>query len=207
MDTTDKTKSFWSNGLGAKLYRKFAGKRFLKMHKKIAEQILARNPKDLLDIACGPGDFLLYLSSLAPTVNLTGTDIAPGMVRHASQKLFGKARILESKGENQPFSENSFDVVTIMMAYHHFPKKLEALEHIKKLLRPGGILIIADVVARSDFQKNFWNIAEKVISVRGYVGHYTEKDISDLGVKAGFTFSVEHILGMPKRYMICKFIK
>lgn len=207
MDSTEKTKSFWSNGFGARLYRKFAGKRFLKMHQKIAEQILVRNPKDLLDIACGPGDFLFYLSNFAPSVNLTGTDIAPGMVKHASQKLFGKAKILESKGENQPFPENSFDVITIMMAFHHFPKKLEALQHIKKILRPGGILIIADVVARSDFQKSFWNTAEKVISVRGYVGHYTENDIRDLAEKAGFTFSAEHISGMPKRYMICKFVK
>jgi len=207
MDNTEKTKSFWSNGFGAKLYRKFAGKRFLKMHQKIAEQILAQNPKDVLDIACGPGDFLLYLSNLAPNINLTGTDIAPGMVKHASQKLFSKAKILESNGENQPFSENSFDVITIMMAFHHFPKKLESLQNIKKLLRLNGILMIADVVAKSDFQKKFWNIAEKVINVRGYVGHYTESDIEKLAKKAGFTFSTEHIPQMPSRYMICKFAK
>ncbi len=207
MDNTEKTKSFWTSGFGATLYRKFAGKRFLKMHKSIAEQILARNRKNLLDIACGPGDFLFYFSNLAPSVSLTGTDIAPGMVKHASQKLLGKAKILESDGVNQPFPENYFDAITIMMAFHHFPNKLEVLQHIKKLLRPGGILIIGDVVAHSDFQKNFWNIAEKVISVRGYVGHYTENDIRDLAKKANFTFSLEHILGMPKRYMTCRFVK
>jgi len=207
MDTTDKTKSFWSNGFGARLYRKFARRWFLKMHQKIAKKILTRNPKDLLDIACGPGDFLLYLSNLAPNMNLAGTDIAPGMVKYASQKLFGKAKISESKGENQPFSENSFDVITIMMAFHHFPKKLETLQNIKKILRPSGMLIIADIVARSDFQKKFWNIAEKVISVRGYVGHYTENDIKELAEKAGFSFSAEQISGMNRRYKILTFLK
>ena len=207
MDLTDKTKSFWSNGFGARLYRKFARRWFLKMHQKIAKKILTRNPKDLLDIACGPGDFLLYLSNLAPNINLAGTDIAPGMVRYASQKLFGKAKILESKGENQPFSENSFDVITIMMAFHHFPKKLETLQNIKKILRPSGMLIIADIVARSDFQKKFWNIAEKVISVRGYVGHYTENDIKELAEKAGFSFSAEQIPDMNRRYKILTFLK
>ena len=207
MDTTDKTKSFWSNGFGARLYRKFARKWFLKMHQKIAEKILTRNPKDLLDIACGPGDFLLYLSNLASNINLTGTDIAPGMVKYANQKLFGKAKILESKGENQPFSENSFDVITIMMAFHHFPKKLETLQSVKKLLRMNGVLIIADIVARSDFQKKFWNIAEKVISVRGYVEHYTENDIKDLAEKAELTFSVEQIPGMNRRYKMLTFLK
>lgn len=100
MDTTDKTKIFWSSGFGARLYRKFGKKWFLNMHQKVAEQILARNPKDLIDIACGPGDFLLYLSNLDPNVNLSGTDIAPGMVKHAGQKLFGRAKILESKVGN-----------------------------------------------------------------------------------------------------------
>ena len=207
MDNTEKTKGFWSNGFGAKLYRTFAKKWFLKMHQKIAEKILAQNPKDLLDIACGPGDFLLYLSNIAPNVNLTGTDIAPGMVKHASQKLFGKAKILESNGENQPFSENSFDVITIMMAFHHFPKKLETLQNIKKLLRPNGVLIIADVVAKSDFQKKFWNMGEKVISVRGYVGHYTEKDIEQLANTAKLIFSVERAPNMSNRYKMLIFKK
>ena len=93
------------------------------------------------------------------------------------------------------------------MAFHHFPKKLEVLQNIKKLLRQNGTLIIADVVAKSDFQKKFWNIAEKIISVRGYVGHYTESDIKRLADKAGFIFSAEHIENMPKRYLACKFVK
>lgn len=207
MNKINKTKSFWSNGFGAKLYRKFAGKRFLKMHQKIADQVLAQNPKDVLDIACGPGDFLFLLSNLAPNVNLIGTDIAPGMVEHASQKLIGRAKILESNGATQPFLENSFDVITIMMAFHHFPKKLEVLQNIKKLLRQHGVLIIADIVAKSDFQKKFWNIAERFIAIRGYIGHYTENDIKKLTEQAGFTFFAEHIENMPKRYLVCKLIK
>lgn len=135
------------------------------MHQKIAEKILSRNAKDVLDIACGPGDFLFYLSNLAPNVNLTGTDIAPGMVKYANQKVFGKAKILESDGDKQPFSENSFDAITIMMAFHHFPDKLKALQKIKKLLRQNGVLITADVVAKTEFQKKLWNFLEKVISV------------------------------------------
>ena len=69
---TEETKNFWSKGLGAKLYRKYAGGRFLKMHKKIAENIIKRGANDVLDIACGPGDFLLYLSHVAPNLKLTG---------------------------------------------------------------------------------------------------------------------------------------
>jgi len=207
MDNTEKTKIFWSKGFFAKLYRRFARKVFFKMHEKVAEQVLAQNPEDVLDIACGPGDFLLYLSTLSPNLNLNGTDVARGMVKYARQKLAGRANIFESNRVDESFSENSFDVVTIMMAFHHFPKKLETLQNIKKLLRPKGTIFIVDVIAKSDLQKKFWNIGEKVIGVRGYVGHYTENDIRVLATKTNLTFSALRIPQMPNRYMICKFTK
>lgn len=93
------------------------------------------------------------------------------------------------------------------MAFHHFPKKMESLQNIKKLLRPNGILIITDVIATSDFHKMFWNITEKVIGLRGYVEHYTKRDIEMLAKRADFIFSAEHIPHIPKRYVICTFKK
>ena len=207
MENAEKTKRFWSKGLGAWLYRKYAGKHFSKMHEVVAGQILAKNPKDVLDIACGPGDFLFYLSNLAPNIKLSGTDIAPGMVRHAEEKLAGRATILESAGESQPFPENSFDVITIMMSFHHFHKKEEALINMGQLLRPGGTLFIVDIVAKNDFQKSFWNFLEKITNIRGYVGHYTEKEIREMARNTNFSFSIQYVEGMPKRYRICKLEK
>lgn len=204
-NNTETTKNFWSDSFGSKLYRKFARKRFFRMHQEIASLVLSRKPQDLLDIACGPGDFLRHLSSAAPEVHLFGTDIAPGMVECATQKLAGKASIQEAPGGKQPFPERSFDVVTIMMAFHHFPGKLDTLTNIKKLLRPAGVLIIADIVAKSRFQKQLWNIVEKIISVRGYVAHYTEAEIRELSGQSGFSFSISHIPGMPKRYRLMSF--
>jgi len=204
MESNDlKTKDFWSGSLGARLYRKFAGNYFSKLHEYITKQIIDKNPKDILDVACGPGDFLFYMSKFIPNANLYGTDIAHGMVEYASQKLLGRAKILEARGEKQPFKDNSFDVVSIMMAFHHFPKKEETLREMKRILRPDGILIIPDPVAKSDFQKRFWNFLERIIRVKGYVDHYTESDLRDLSDKVGFSFSCSFIPNMSKRYKIC----
>ena len=200
----EKTKSFWSNGLIAKLYRRYAGKRFLKMYKKIAEHVLAEKPRDVLDIGCGPGDFLFYLSSLNPNLNLTGTDPAPGMVTHARNKLRDKAKILEFPAEQQPFPSNSFDAVTVILTFHHIREKTGVLQNARKLLRPGGTLIIGDIIAKSDLQKKFWNFLERIESVRGYVGHYTSSDLRELAERVGFNFSIENVLGMARRYKICR---
>ena len=198
----EKTKQFWSKGIIAKLYRKFSGKHFLKMHRQVAHKILPRNPNDILDIACGGGDFLLYLSPLLPNAHLVGTDIAPGMVASASGRLDNKANIIEASVETLPFPENSFDVITIMMAFHHFSEKEKVLATLRNLLRPGGIIIIADVIAPSDFQKRFWDFLEKLTGVRGYVGHYTESDLKEIAQHLDFTFSCERIIGMPGRYKV-----
>ena len=197
---TDKTKQFWSHGFGARIYRMHAGKKFLKMHENVAERIIKRNATAVLDIACGSGDFLLYLATIAPTISLSGSDFAPGMVACAKEKLGDKATIVEAVGGTEPFPEHSFDVITIMMAFHHFPNKLETLIKIKRLLKPNGIIIIADVVAKSDFQKQLWNIIERILNIRGYVDHYTEHDLRKLAKKSGLTFFAMDIPGMPKRY-------
>ena len=41
MNIIDKTKKYWTGGIFAKLYRKFAGGHFTKLHKNIAEPIPA----------------------------------------------------------------------------------------------------------------------------------------------------------------------
>src|SRR3989344_3691700 len=206
IETQEKTKLFWSKSLAAALYRRFAGRRFSKMHAVVAEQVASRQPRDILDIACGRGDFLFRLSNRLLAAHLTGTDVAPGMVEHAKKKLAGRALIVEADGAKQPFPENSFDIATVMMAFHHFPEKDLAVRNIRKILKPDGVLIIVDVVAGSNFQKKLWNFSEKVINIRGYVGHYTETEIKEIADRNGYVGSCERMPGVAGRYRICFFV-
>ena len=200
-----KTKNFWSKGLVAWLYKKFAGRHFIKIHKFIGSIILTSGVKSVLDIACGPGDFLFYLKEQDPSIQFFGTDLAPGMVLYAQKKLGEKVIIKESNSENQPFPDKSFDVVTVMMAFHHFSNQLETLKEIMRILKPSGECIIVDVIAKSESQKKFWNFLEKITGVRGYVGHYTEFDLEQLAEKAGYMhFKCEFIPKMAKRYKVCR---
>jgi ubiquinone/menaquinone biosynthesis C-methylase UbiE len=197
-------KNFWSDTIFAKFYRKFIVSKHIPMRRKIVEIIMSRRTRDVLDIACGPGDLLLHLSKTVPNVNLTGMDIAPGMVKAAQEKLAGKAKILQMSDGDQPFPGNSFDVITITMAFHHFPQQADTLHDIKKLLRQNGLLIIGDTIAKSHIQKRLWNVVERITSFNtGYIGHYTKSEIKALADQAGLKFSVEPIADMPKRYLVC----
>lgn len=205
MDAVEQTKQFWSKGFRAAFYRRFSGKFYRPMHAQVTDMLMARRAQNVLDIACGGGDFLAYFAERTPAVRLTGTDIAPGMVVAAQKKLGAQAEIKEARGGEQPFSSHSFDAITLMMAFHHFPRKLESLKKVGALLKPGGTLVIADVMARSNFEKKFWNVLEKVTAIRGYVDHYTERDLVALGEAAGFTVSCERVNGMASRYGVAVF--
>lgn len=198
-----KTKKFWSNKLGAKIYRKVANKAFCNLREQTLKEVLKLSPSSLLDIACGPGHFLLDVSNANPRIDLSGTDIAPGMITYAKNLLGEKVVLLESEGLTQPFPDNSFDVVTCMMAFHHLPDKIKTLKEIKRILHPQGTLIITDVVVQTPLQKKLWDLAEKIFD-RGFVEHYTEKELKMLAAKTDFKLlSSEHILSMAKRYKIC----
>lgn len=204
---TEKTKKFWSDGFISNLYRKYAGRHFKKMHIFTAEQILKRDVKSLLDVACGPGDFLVYIKDQNPLLEVSGSDVAPGMVRHAKEKL-GSVKILEADSENQPFEDNSFDAVSTMMAFHHFQNKAKVFQEIKRLLKDGGKYFIADVVAKSQTQKIFWNSLEKITGVRGPIAHYTEGEIRQIAEEAGFiNIKSDSIPNMAKRYKLLSFQK
>lgn len=198
-----KTKKFWSKSVGARLYRKFAGKHFIKMHKRVAEVILERKVMSVLDIACGPGDFLAYLKERNPNIQITGTDIAPGMIEYTQKRLGEKAKIVEAGAHNQPFKNENFDSVTVMMAFHHFPDQIKSLKEIQRILKKDGRCFIADVVAGSDFQKKIWNFLEKMTGVRGHTAHYTESDFKRFSEEAGYRqITSELIPGMAKRYKL-----
>lgn len=204
MKLEDTTKNFWSDSFIARLYRKHAKRHFNKMHELVANAILANNSIHVIDIACGPGDFLEYLKDRDNEINIAGTDIAPGMVTYAREKLGEKASIFEADSEKLPFEDGSFDVVTIMMAFHHFPDQLKSLEEVRRVLKSGGNCFIADVIASSDFQKKLWNFLEKLSGVKGYTQHYTEADLAHLAEKSGYNnFNCEYVSGMARRYKVC----
>src|SRR3989344_790792 len=203
-----KTKSFWSGSLLARLYRRFAGRHFAKMHGQVARTLAEAGVSSVLDIACGPGDFLALTKGRNPQLRIAGTDAAPGMVAYARARLGEGATIAEAEAERQPFPSESFDSVTTMMAFHHFSNRPAILGEVKRVLKPGGSYVVADVVAdvvaTSDFQKKFWNFLERLTGVRGHTEHFTEADLASLAAGAGFEdFECEPVPGMARRYRIC----
>jgi 2-polyprenyl-3-methyl-5-hydroxy-6-metoxy-1,4-benzoquinol methylase len=100
--------------------------------------------KVILDIASGEG----YGSNLLATVALkvTGVDIDAETVSTANGKYAtkrGNLEFIQGSADNIPVSTGVFDVVVSFETIEHHNKHQEMMREIKRVLKPGGLLIIS----------------------------------------------------------------
>lgn len=100
--------------------------------------------KRLLDVACGTGRGLCDFVGKAALV--VGADASPDMLRFARAKLDGGGRqgLVASYAQTLPFSDNQFDIALCLNCLHLFsvPTQQRFVEEMKRVLRPGGSLIL-----------------------------------------------------------------
>lgn len=102
--------------------------------------------KDVLELGCGPGLGLGYLGTLAK--NLTAGDISERMVEQVRHHYGKRVDIRVMDAQNTGMSDSSCDVVILFEAIYYLPEVDMFLRECRRLLRPGGYLLI--VTANKD---------------------------------------------------------
>lgn len=101
-------------------------------------------PRDalVLDLACGTGDFSKLVLRTRPQARMVAADLTAAMVGLARDG--GIERVLCADAMRLPFREKSFDAVFVGYGLRNFPRLPSALEEIRRVLRPGGLLVSLD---------------------------------------------------------------
>ncbi len=108
-------------------------------------QALGSQVERVLDVACGPGLLLPVLSRRAATV--VGVDLTRANLGFASQvETLGAVHLVRGLAESLPFEAASFDAAVLRLALHHFEEPDTVLAAVRRLVRPGGRLVVLDVL-------------------------------------------------------------
>ena len=102
----------------------------------------------LLDVACGTGLMAVAAAQiLGSAENITCLDPSEGMLAVARTKL--AARFVHGRAEALPFADGTFDFLTMGYALRHVASLEEAFGEFRRVLRPGGKLLILEVTKPS----------------------------------------------------------
>ncbi len=118
--------------------------------KKVADFLPKHHPISILDCATGTADQILALFQYAPNVTeVVGVDLAKEMLSIAEEKIkktpYAKHVLLqEASILNLPFPNESFDCATISFGIRNVSDISQALQEIKRVLKPEGRLVILE---------------------------------------------------------------
>ena len=121
----------------------------LTWRRKAVHRLKPLQPRKLLDLAAGTGDFAWIAAQELPTLQEAYlVDFVPEMLAYAEKR--GSPRptlawhILVADAHALPLPDNYFDAITVGYGVRNFADRLTALKEMHRVLRPGGLALILE---------------------------------------------------------------
>lgn len=146
------------------------------------------DPKNILDIGCGGGAALKNLETRYPGAVIYGIDYSPVSVETATEYnreavAEGHMRIMMGSVSELPYGDDMFDLVISVESYFFWPDINEDMEQIRRVLKPGGtVLIIAEMYDGYEFSE-----FEKEVKNRYEMKFLSPERFEELYKSLGFT--------------------
>lgn len=110
--------------------------------------------KKVLDLGTGTARIPVILASLRPGWEIVAVDLAASMLAIAERNIqaAGKSSQITlqlADAKNLPYPDNSFDIIISNSLVHHIPNPLDLFREINRLIKPGGAILIRDLVRPS----------------------------------------------------------
>lgn len=103
-------------------------------------------PRTVLDVACGTGDLALAAAAALPDARVLGIDAAARMIERARPRAGGDPRVAFQTGDltATELPDESQNAVLAGYAFRNVPRLDRALEEMRRVLVPGGVLLTLD---------------------------------------------------------------
>lgn len=126
---------------------------------KLIERSGIKQGMKVLDLGCGSGAFTTFVArAVGEQGKVYAVDIQPAMLKQLERKL---ARVENQDIENielkqasayqLPFEDGALDLVYMVTVLEEIPDRGRALREIKRVLKPGGILSVTELLPDPDY--------------------------------------------------------
>ena len=142
----------------------------------------------ILDVGCGGGATVSRLAAAAPEGRVCGIDYANGSVavsrrKNAALIAAGRVDIRKASVSQLPFDPGTFDLVTAIETHYYWPDLAGSMREIRRVLKPGGTLII---IAES-YRGSRFDALQRVIMKPLKSAHLSADEHRELFTTAGYS--------------------
>lgn len=151
-----------------------------------------RGGERVLDAGCGAGHTALAFAAHAAEVvaiDLTEAMLAQGR-KLARERGLGNVTFKRGDVEQLPFADATFDIVTSRYSAHHYPHPLAALREFARVLKPGGLLLLVDVLSPNPPAQDTFLNAIELLRDPSHVRDHTADQWLAMCAAAGFAAEV-----------------
>lgn len=164
--------------------------------KKAINTLRPFQPRKMMDVATGTGDFAILACQELQPDSLIGTDISEGMMNVGREKvkqvhLSDKITFVREDCTALSFADETFDAVTVAFGIRNFEGLDKGLSEMCRVLKPGGHLVILELTTPDRFpMKQLFNVYSKVVIP--LLGKLISKD------RSAYTYLPESIRAFPQ---------
>ena len=113
----------------------------------------------VIDLGCGNGAYATFIArAVGSRGRVYAVDIQAAMLHGLEAKLqraenrdIKNVELKKADAYNLPFADGSIDLVCMVTVLQEIPDRGRALREIKRVLRPGGIMSVSEIVIDSDY--------------------------------------------------------
>jgi len=172
--------------------------------KKALRQLKTLQPKQMLDVATGTGDFAIMANRLLQPDHITGIDISEGMLHFGQEKitklgLENKITLQAGDSETITFPDRTFDAITVAFGVRNFENLEKGLSEMCRVLKPGGKLVILEFSNPTVFPiKQLYNLYFRYITP--LLGKWIAKS------QAAYSYLPDSVKAFPQGQVMCNIL-
>ncbi len=144
------TKSDFFSGISASWDERHSTPEEQERLRRFAVHFRLRQGDRVLDAGCGSGRLVpLICEAVGPQGSLVELDFAPGMINIARGRTEnGRVEFIVGDAHSLPLPDGGFDKVIALALLPHLDDRGAALKEFRRVLKPGGMLVIAHQLGR-----------------------------------------------------------